>query len=111
MPPATLGSGHGIGLEPIWTGMNPQHAIVSGGGAQPADSVGFPFNARYTIASGNLLADFRYNVTAESMGRLQVTRLFALTGDRGVRDMLRFNLVLSAGRPGRARGPPRGRRS
>jgi len=79
--------------DAILAGMNPQHAIVSGGGAQPADSVGFPFNARYTIASGNLLADFRYNVTAESMGRLQVARLFSLTSDRGVRDMLRFNIA------------------
>ena len=74
----------------VMGGMNPQHAIVSGLGAQPADSVGYPFNARYTIASGNLLADFRYNVTAESQGRLQVTRLFAMTEDQGVRDMLRF---------------------
>lgn len=57
--------------------MNPQHAIVSGSGAMPADSVGYPWNAKYTIASGNLLADFRFNVTAESQGRLQVSRLTA----------------------------------
>lgn len=74
----------------ILAGMNPQHAIVSGGGATPTDSVGYPWNARYTIASGNLLADFRFNVTAESQGRLQVARLFELTEDRGVRDMLSF---------------------
>jgi Mn-containing catalase len=71
-------------------GMNPQHAIVSGGGATPTDSVGYPWNARYTIASGNLLADFRFNVTAESQGRLQVCRLYELTDDPGVRDMLSF---------------------
>jgi Mn-containing catalase len=74
----------------ILAGMNPQHAIVSGAGATPTDSVGYPWNARYTIASGNLLADFRFNVTAESQGRLQVTRLYALTEDPGVRDMLSF---------------------
>jgi Mn-containing catalase len=45
------------------------------------------------VASGNLLADFRFNVTAESQGRLQVTRLFALTDDQGVRDMLRFMIA------------------
>jgi Mn-containing catalase len=77
----------------VMAGMNPQHAIVSGGGATPTDSVGYPWNAKYTIASGNLLADFRFNVTAESQGRLQVTRLFALTEDRGVRDMLRFMIA------------------
>jgi Mn-containing catalase len=73
--------------------MNPQHAIVSGGGATPNDSQGFPWNSRYTIASGNLLADFRFNVTAESQGRLQVARLYQLTGDAGVRDMFSFLLA------------------
>ena len=34
------------------------------------------------------LADFRFNVTAESQGRLQVARLYELTEDKGVRDML-----------------------
>jgi Mn-containing catalase len=41
--------------DAIVAGMNPQHAIVSGLGATPTDSVGYPWNARYTIASGNLL--------------------------------------------------------
>lgn len=71
-------------------GMNPQHAIVNGLGAQPNDSVGYPWNARYTIASGNLLADFRANLNAESQGRLQVVRLYEMTTDPGVRDMLSF---------------------
>jgi Mn-containing catalase len=76
--------------DAIIGGMNPQHAIVSGLGATPTDSVGYPWNARYTIASGNLLADFRFNVTAESQGRLQVCRLYNLTEDAGVRDMLSY---------------------
>lgn len=74
----------------IVAGMNPQHAIVSGLGATPTDSVGYPWNARYTIASGNLLSDFRFNVTAESQGRLQVCRLYEMTDDPGMRDMLSF---------------------
>ncbi len=73
--------------------MNPQHAIVTGGGAAPNDSQGYPWNARYTIASGNLLADMRFNVTAESQGRLQVARLYQLTEDAGVRDMFSFLLA------------------
>ncbi len=73
--------------------MNPQHVIVSGMGATPSDSQGYPWNARYTIASGNLLADMRFNVTAESQGRLQVARLYQLTRDRGVRDMFSFLLA------------------
>jgi len=71
-------------------GMNPQHAIVSGLGARPDDSMGYPWNARYTIASGNLLADFRANLNAESQGRLQAVRLYEMTDDSGVRDMLAF---------------------
>ncbi|MFL5152888.1 MAG: manganese catalase family protein [Microvirga sp.] len=76
--------------DAIVAGMNPQHVIVSGLGATPTDSVGFPWTSRYMIASGNLLADFRFNVTAESQGRLQVSRLYNMTNDSGVRDMLSF---------------------
>ncbi|WLD92043.1 manganese catalase family protein [Alkalihalobacillus sp. AL-G] len=74
----------------VMGGMNPQHAIVSGLGATPTDSTGYPWNSRYTIASGNLLADFRANLNAESQGRLQVVRLYEMTDDPGVRDMLSF---------------------
>ncbi len=73
--------------------MNPQHLIVTGAGAAPTDSVGFPWTSRYIVASGNLLADFRSNLNAESQGRLQVSRLFHMTQDAGVRDMLSFMLA------------------
>src|SRR3954454_23111759 len=71
-------------------GMNPQHLIVSGLTARPADSAGNLWNAGFMTASGNLLADFRFNLTAESQGRLQVCRLYNMTEDTGVRDMLSF---------------------
>ncbi|HEX2202286.1 MAG TPA: manganese catalase family protein [Longimicrobium sp.] len=74
----------------IAAAMNPQHSIVTGCGAAPTDSVGFPWTSRYIVASGNLLADFRFNLTAETQGRLQVTRLYAMTEDKGVRDLLSF---------------------
>lgn len=74
----------------ILGGMNPQHAIVHGLGASPKDSVGMPWNAGYIVASGNLLADFRANVNAESQGRLQVARLYSMTDDRGVKDLFSF---------------------
>ena len=72
----------------ILGGMNPQHAIVSGLGAMPVDSVGNKWTADYIIASGNLLADFRANLNSESQGRLQAVRLYESTTDRGVKDML-----------------------
>ncbi|WP_107657028.1 manganese catalase family protein [Nocardia suismassiliense] len=74
-------------------GMDPQQAIVSGGGPVLADSNGVPWNGRYIVASGNLLADFRANVTAESQGRIQTARLYHMTDDPGVKDMLKFNLA------------------
>ncbi|MBP1948455.1 manganese catalase family protein [Virgibacillus litoralis] len=77
-------------VEAALGGMNPQHIIVSGLGATPTDSTGYPWNSRYTISSGNLLADFRANLNAESQGRLQVVRLYESTTDPGVRDMLSF---------------------
>jgi len=80
-------------LAAVMGNTNPQHAIVTGLGAAPTDSVGFPWNSRYTVASGNLLADFRANVTAESQGRLQVARLYGMTDDAGVHDMLSFMLA------------------
>ena len=72
----------------IISGMNPQRAIVAGLGPSPADIVGNPWSGAYIIASGNLLADFRANLNAESQGRLQVARIYEMIDDRGVKDML-----------------------
>jgi Mn-containing catalase len=80
-------------ITDIMMGMNPQHLIVSGQGAMPADSTGYPWSGRYIFASGNLMADFRSNVHAESQGRLQAVRLYEMTDDAGVRDTLSFMIA------------------
>ncbi|GIF40394.1 manganese catalase family protein [Actinoplanes xinjiangensis] len=80
-------------LAAVLGGQNPQHAIVTGGGAMPTNSQGVPWNAGYIVASGNLLADFRSNVAAEAQSRLQTSRIYNMTDDRGVKDMLQFNLA------------------
>lgn len=77
-------------LDLIESSLNPQHLIVSGQGAMASDSVGNPWNARVIVSSGNLLADFRSNLHAESQGRLQAVRLYEMTDDAGVRDTLSF---------------------
>ena len=77
----------------VMGGMNPQHAIVSGLGATLKDSNGVPWQGSYVTASGNLMADFHYNVTAEMQGRLQVTRLYNMTDDAGVRKTLSFMIA------------------
>jgi Mn-containing catalase len=74
-------------------GMDPQQAIVSGGGPLLADANGYPWNGRMIVASGNLLADFRANAAAEAQGRVQTARLYNMTDDAGVRSMLKFNLA------------------
>ncbi len=72
---------------------NPQHFIVGGLGALPTDSAGYPWVAKYIISSGNLLADFRANLNAESQGRLQAIRMYELATDPGVKDMLHFMIA------------------
>lgn len=80
-------------LAAVLGGQNPQHAIVAGGGAMPANSQGVPWQAGYIVASGNLLTDFRSNAAAEGQGRLQTSRLYNMTDDPGVKAMLQYNLA------------------
>jgi Mn-containing catalase len=77
----------------IMGGVNPQHLLMSGLGGTPRDSNGVPWNGAYIVASGNLLADMRSNLHAESQGRLQVARLYHMTTDEGVRATLRKMLA------------------
>lgn len=73
--------------------MNPKHAVMSGGGALPADSVGYPWNGNYIVASGNLMADFYANIQAESQGRLQAVRMYEMSDDPGVKDTLSYMIA------------------
>src|SRR4051812_35896906 len=74
-------------------GTDVQHAIVAGAGARPVDSNGNPWQGSYITSSGNLLADFTANANAEMQGRLQVARLYHMTDDHGVRELLSFLLA------------------
>ncbi len=71
-------------------GMDVQHAMVAGAGARAVDSNGNPWQGSYITASGNLLADFTANANGEMQGRLQAARLYHMTDDKGVRDLLAF---------------------
>ena len=71
-------------------GMNPRHVLSSGLGAMAVDSNGVPFNGSWAVGSGNLAADMYANVMAESTGRTLAVRLFNMTDDPGMKDMLRF---------------------
>ncbi len=74
-------------------GTDVQQGIVAGAGARPVDSNGNPWQGSYITASGNLLADFMANANAEMQGRVQVARLYHMTDDHGVRDLLSFLLA------------------
>ncbi len=74
-------------------GTDVQHAIVAGAGARAVDSNGNPWQGSYITASGNLLADFTANANAEMQGRVQVARLYHMTDDHGVKQLLSFLLA------------------
>lgn len=74
-------------------GTDVQQGIVAGAGARPVDSNGNPWQGSYITASGNLLADFTANANAEMQGRVQVARLYHMTDDHGIRDLLAFLLA------------------
>lgn len=71
-------------------GMDVQHAIVAGAGARAVDSNGNPWQGSFITCSGNLMADFHANANAEMQGRVQAARLYHMTDDSGVRDLLKF---------------------
>src|SRR4051794_27556634 len=88
--PLSEGEATGRAAKAEWATSNPQHQIVNGGGGYPADSNGVPWSGAFVTASGNLYADFHLNATAEMQGRLQVARLYHMTDDPGVKDLIRF---------------------
>jgi len=88
--PLSQDEAKGDTLRGAWAHSNPQHTIVNGGGGYPADSNGVPWSGAFITASGNLYADFHLNATAEMQGRLQVARLFHMTDDPGVKQLIRF---------------------
>ncbi|MCU1289884.1 MAG: Mn-containing catalase [Acidobacteria bacterium] len=74
----------------ILGGMNMRHFLSTGMAATPENANGVPFNASHVYASGNLAADMLANVTAEATGRVLACRLYEMTDDAGMRDMLSF---------------------
>ena len=72
------------------SGVMPRQILSSGLNAMPVDANGAPFDASYIVASGNLAADMYANVMAESTGRLLATRLWEMTDDQGMKEMLAY---------------------
>lgn len=77
-------------VEAILGGQDPRHVLSAGLAAMPADANGNPFNGSWVVATGNLGSDMLANVHAEASGRLLATRLWEMTDDPGMKDMLSF---------------------
>ncbi len=77
-------------MKEIVGGMDPRHFLSGGLGAMAADANGVPFNGSWVVSTGNTAADMYANVNAESSGRVLATRLYELTDDAGMKDMLSF---------------------
>jgi Mn-containing catalase len=74
----------------ILGGMDPRHILSSGQAAMAVDANGVPFNGSWVVGTGNIAANMIANVNAEASGRLLATRLWEMTDDSGMKDMLSF---------------------
>ena len=77
----------------VMGGMDFRQVLSTGLAALPSDANGVPFNMSHIYASGNLAADMYCNVAAEATGRALATRLYHMTDDPGMKDMLQFNIA------------------
>ncbi len=74
----------------VLNGTNMKNLLSSGLSAMPVDSDGVPFDMSHIYASGNIAADMTANIAAESTGRVLAVRLYNMTNDPGMKEMLSF---------------------
>jgi Mn-containing catalase len=77
-------------IQAMLGGQDPRHYLSTGAAAMPVNSDGVPFDMSHVYATGNLAADMYANIAAESGGRVLACRLYELTDDPGMKDMLSF---------------------
>lgn len=77
-------------VEAVMGGMNLKNLLSAGLSAMPVDSDGVPFDMSHIYASGNIAADMTANIAAESTGRTLAVRLYNMTDDPGMKDMLSY---------------------
>lgn len=83
-------------VEAVMGGRDPRHILSAGLGAMASDANGVPFNGSWIVSSGNIAADMHANVMAEATGRVLATRLYEMTDDSGMKDMLSFLIARDA---------------
>lgn len=70
--------------------INPHFFIVSGGTPTLTDSVGNPWSAAYIMGMGDLTADLRLNIGAETSAKMVYENLMKFTDDVYVKESLRY---------------------
>lgn len=70
--------------------INPHFFLVSGGTPTLTDSVGNPWSATYIISMGDLTADLRLNIGAETSAKMVYENLMKYTDDVYVKESLRY---------------------
>lgn len=70
--------------------INPHFFLVSGGTPTLTDSVGNPWNASYIMGMGDLTADLRLDIGAETSAKMVYENLMKFTDDVLVKESLRF---------------------
>ena len=70
--------------------INPHFFIVSGGTPTLTDSVGNPWSATYIMGMGDLAADLRLNIGAETSAKMVYENLMKFTDDVYVKESLRY---------------------
>lgn len=80
-------------VNAVLGGMDMRQILSTGLSALPSDANGVPFNMSHIYASGNIAADMYCNVAAEATGRALAVRLYNMTDDPGMKDMLSFNIA------------------
>ena len=70
--------------------VNPHFFVVSGGTPTLTDSVGNPWSANYIMGMGDLTADLRLNLGAETSAKMVYENLMKFTDDVYVKESLRF---------------------
>ena len=80
-------------VNAVLGGMNPRHFLSAGLAALPVNANGIPFDCSNIYASGNIAGDMLANATAEATGRTLACRLYEMTDDPGMKDMLSFMIA------------------
>lgn len=70
--------------------VNPHFFLVSGGTPMLTDSVGNPWSATYIMGMGDLTADLRLNIGAETSAKMVYENLMKFTDDVYVKETLRY---------------------